>query len=200
MAFLFHHSGWGEGVEAAGAGFMLEGILRNGRRRWGFWWEGGSLREGPHLKIEIWGTRLRLERFILADGWKKGNSRSHIRLRSGQALRDDNQKSKGNFNGKGGQYWSEDPKGECRVDLFGILHCVQDDGKNMRAKTTATATATADPPFGFAQGRLCGDDNQKSNGRGGAVLVGKFEGLVWGGLLRGGRSQGPSATGTILAE
>jgi hypothetical protein len=27
------------------------------------------------------------------------------------------------------------------------------------------ATATADPPFGFAQGRPFGDDNQKSNGR-----------------------------------
>jgi hypothetical protein len=27
----------------------------------------------------------------------------------------------------------------------------------------ATANANADPPFGFAQGRLFGDDNQKGN-------------------------------------
>jgi hypothetical protein len=48
--------------------------------------------------------------------------------------------------------------------------------------------ATADPPFGFAQGRLCGDDNQNGNcncnGRRGAELVGKSEGFVLGGLLR----------------
>jgi hypothetical protein len=49
-----------------------------------------------------------------------------------------------------GQSWLENPKGLCWVDFFGILHCVQDDGKNIRAKTTATATATADLPFGFA--------------------------------------------------
>jgi hypothetical protein len=30
----------------------------------------------------------------------------------------------------------------------------------------ARAGPTADPPFDFAQGRLFGDDNQKSNGNG----------------------------------
>jgi hypothetical protein len=53
---------------------------------------------------------------------------------------------------------------------------------------TEQATATADPPFDFAQGRLFGDDNQNSNcnfnGKGGAVLVRNPEGLVLGGLLR----------------
>jgi hypothetical protein len=29
------------------------------------------------------------------------------------------------------------------------------------AKSTATATTNADPPFDFAQGRLFGDDNKK---------------------------------------
>jgi hypothetical protein len=32
------------------------------------------------------------------------------------------------------------------------------DGKN----NGVSAKAEADPPFDFAQGRLCGDDNQKS--------------------------------------
>jgi hypothetical protein len=36
---------------------------------------------------------------------------------------------------------------------------------------------TADPPFGFAQGRLFGDDNQKSNCNGKGVR--KSGGLVW---------------------
>jgi hypothetical protein len=31
-------------------------------------------------------------------------------------------------------------------------------------------TATADSPFGFAQGKLCGDDSQKDRGNGGFLL------------------------------
>jgi hypothetical protein len=34
------------------------------------------------------------------------------------------------------------------------------DGKN----NGVSAKTEADPPFDFAQGRLCGDDNQKSYG------------------------------------
>jgi hypothetical protein len=60
--------------------------------------------------------------------------------------------------------------------------------RSQRARTTSLrmtvfwgdsgrqARARVDPPFGFAQGRLCGDDNQNSNcnGKGGAVLVRKI--------------------------
>jgi hypothetical protein len=63
-------------------------------------------------------------------------------------------KARATSTAKAGQHWLEKSEGWCWVDFFGILHCVQDDGNEMRAKTRATATA--DPPFGFAQGRLFG--------------------------------------------
>jgi hypothetical protein len=38
-------------------------------------------------------------------------------------------------------------------------------------KRTGNGSATADPPFDFAQGRLFGDDNKKAKGNGSAASL-----------------------------
>ncbi len=43
---------------------------------------------------------------------------------------------------------------------FGLAQGQNDKRKQTTPKTTAKSRS----PFGFAQGRLCGNDNQKSNG------------------------------------